>query len=99
MIAGWFVGDFFPSTYRTKDFEVGYKLHKKNEQWPVHFHKRATEINLLVKGKMTICGETIEPGQIFVIDQNEIAAPIFLEDCELVVVKTISDVNDKYIVE
>ena len=29
MKGGWFVGDFEPTAYKTKDFEVSYKVHQK----------------------------------------------------------------------
>ena len=37
MKGGWFVGDFLPTAFKTKNFEVSYKLHKKNE--PKNFSK------------------------------------------------------------
>jgi hypothetical protein len=96
MIGGWFIGDFEPSVLKTKDFEVCYKFHSKGEVWPKHYHKIATEINLLVSGKMKIRNQIIEPDTIFVFDPEEVADPEFLEDCFLVIVKTPSAVGDKY---
>ena len=29
MKGGWFIGNFFPTAFKTKNFEVSYKLHKK----------------------------------------------------------------------
>lgn len=98
MKGGWFVGDFNPTAYPAS-FEVCYKQHKAGEKWDTHYHKRATEINLLVSGKMSINGTIINAGQIFVIYPYYVSAPIFLEDCTLVIVKTVSDETDKYIVE
>ena len=87
MIGGWFVGNFKPSAYKTKDFEVSYKIHKKNEKWDTHYHKKAIEVNLLVKGKMKIQNKILKANDIFVLDKKEIADPIFLTTCHLVVVK------------
>lgn len=98
MIGGWFIGDFEPSVFKTKDFEVCYKTHEKGEAWPKHYHK-GIEINYLIRGKMIIKGQTLERGDIFVLESMEIADPEFLEDCELIVVKTPSDVNDKFVIE
>lgn len=95
---GWFIGNFMPSVFKTENFEVCYKIHYKNEKWPVHLHKISTEINYLIRGKMKIQNKTIVKGDIFVLEPNEIADPIFLEDCELIVVKTPSVVGDKYTV-
>lgn len=97
MIGGWFIGGFSPTVYKG-DFEVCYKKHPQGEIWDSHYHKIATEINLLVRGLMKINDVIIHPGQIFVIYPEEVASPVFLEDCELVVVKTKSVPGDKYIV-
>jgi len=96
MERGWFVGDFEPSVLRTSLFEVGFLSHSKGEHWAPHIHKLADEYNLLVEGKMEICGETLHPGDIFVIEKNQVADPIFLEDCKVVVVKMPSVLGDKY---
>lgn len=96
MVRGWFIGDFEPSVFRTKDFEVGILTHKKGEVWPKHYHAIATEYNVLIFGKMFICGQTIESGTIFILDPNEVADPVFLEDCTVVTIKTPSVMGDKY---
>ena len=96
MKRGWFIGDFDPSVLRTKAFEVGVLTHKKGEKWGEHFHAIATEYNVLLDGKMTVNGVHIEPGDIFVIEPNESSAPVFLEDCRVLCVKTPSVIGDKY---
>ena len=99
MTGGWFVGNFEPSAFKTDDFEVSYKIHPKGESWPKHYHKKATEINYLIRGKMENDGVELNAGDVFIINPNEIVVPNFLEDCEVICVKTCSDKNDKYIVE
>lgn len=96
MIGGWYIGDFMPSVMRTSAFEICHKVHKKGEIWPRHYHAQATEINLLISGSMSINGTLLSAGDIFTISPNEIASPIFYEDCVLTVVKTPSIVNDKF---
>lgn len=96
MKGGWFIGDFNPSVYRTEDFEVCFKSHYKGEKWPKHYHKEALEINYLVRGSMTIQDKLLKPGDIFVINKNEVSDPVFHEDCEVVVIKTPSVTGDKY---
>ena len=96
MWRGWFIGDFDPAVLKTKDFEVALLKHKKGEVWPRHYHIIATEYNVLITGSMTICGEEILPGDIFVLEPNEIADPVFHEDCTLICVKTPSIIGDKY---
>lgn len=98
MTRGWFIGDFEPSVLRTKQFEVGVLAHKKGEYWAEHYHKIATEINILLKGNMSVNGIHINEGDIFVIEPNETAAPTFYEDCVVLCVKTPSVIGDKFIV-
>ena len=96
MTGGWFIGNFEPSALKTNHFEVCYKVHKKGEVWPVHYHKVATEINYLIRGAMRIKNRELKEGDIFILQPGEIADPVFLDDCELIVVKTPSVKNDKY---
>ena len=99
MKGGWFVGDFEPTAYNTQNFEVSYKIHPKGEIWQYHYHKVATEINLLISGSMTLRNTDLKSGDIFVLQPEEIADPIFHEDCHIVCVKTASVKGDKYILE
>lgn len=96
---GWFVGNFLPSAFKTKDFEVCYKKHAKGEFWNKHYHEKIHEMNLLVKGKMLINNIEINEGDIFTIQPFYVSKPTFLEDCELVIVKTPSITDDKIIIE
>lgn len=105
---GWFVGDFLPTAWKSSTFEVGYLKHAKNEFHASHYHKVATEINLLVKGRMKIIIESpdgtsverfLRKGDIFIIYPDEISRVQFLTDCELVVIKDPSLPGDKYIVD
>ena len=96
MFRGWFVGNFEPSIYKTDQFEVGVLFHPKGEKWPKHFHKEAVEINVLISGKMVLNGEELTPGNIFLIEKNEIVEPEFLEDCTIICVKSPSVPGDKY---
>ena len=99
MKRGWFIGDFAPVALKSTNFEVGIGHHKKGEKWDKHFHKLATEVTVILKGKVEINNEIFVEGDIFIIDKNEVVEPLFLEQTDYVVVKTISDKNDKYIVE
>lgn len=93
---GWFIGNFDPSVLKTEGFEIGLVTHKKGNIWLPHYHKEGTEYNLLIDGQMTLNGVTINKNDIFIIDKYEIAAPIFLEDCRVLVVKVPSIIGDKY---
>jgi len=95
---GWVIGDFEPSLLRTKDFEVGILKHPKGEKWPAHYHKVATEYNILISGTMRLCGVELVPGNTFILEPNEVADPIFHEDCTIVCIKVPSNTTDKYLV-
>lgn len=96
---GWFIGNFKPTAYQTQQFEVCYKKHKKGEDWALHYHKVGTEINYLVEGRMRMHGIELIAGDIFTLYPYEIADPIFLEDCTVLIIKTPSNINDKYIIQ
>ena len=97
MFRGWFVGNFEPTAFKTKDFEVGLLEHKAGEHWASHYHKISTEINYLLEGTMILQGQTLVAPTIFILEPTEIADPIFKTDCKLVVIKTPSIPSDKYI--
>ena len=96
MKGGWFIGNFEPTAFKTEEFEVCYKQHTKGEQWDTHYHKEGTEINYLVDGKMIIQNKELNKGDIFILHPFEIADPIFLEDCMVLIIKTPSKPGDKF---
>ncbi len=98
MTRGWFIGDFEPSIIRTQAFEVGILTHKKDENWEEHYHKIASEYNVLLKGKMSINGTLLNEGDIFILEPMETALPVFMEDCVVLCVKVPSVIGDKYLV-
>jgi quercetin dioxygenase-like cupin family protein len=98
MKGGWFVGNFDPSILKTPDFEVGFKVFEKDEVHEAHYHKIATEYNYLVSGSILIDDQKITAGDIFTFEPGEVADLLFLERCEIVVVKVPSVKNDKYII-
>ena len=98
MKGGWFIGDFDPSVTKTKEFEIGYKIHPAGEKWDVHYHKEADEITFLLRGKMIIQGKELNSGDIFMIPRYEVADPVFVEECEVIIVKIPSILGDKYVI-
>lgn len=95
MEGGWFIGNFSPCAFRTKGFEVGYKVHTKGEIWPTHYHRKITEINLLVRGRLKVQGKILKEGSIFIFDSGEVSDSEFLETCYILVIKTPSILEDK----
>lgn len=99
MKMGWFIGDFDPSVFRTSDFEVGYTTHKQGEYRDPHYHREAIEITLVISGELLLNEQLFVAGDIFIIDPYEVAAPSFLTDVEVIVIKVPSVPGDKYLVE
>jgi quercetin dioxygenase-like cupin family protein len=95
MWRGWFIGNFEPTVLKTEDFEVGYLFRPKGKEQP-HYHAIGTEYNVLISGTMLLNGNELVPGDIFIIEPNEIAYPEFHEDCYILCVKTPSVIGDKY---
>jgi quercetin dioxygenase-like cupin family protein len=98
MKGGWFVGNFDPVSYKTDKFEVSYKVHPKGQKWETHYHTKVTEINYVIRGKMVLQDVELNEGDIFTLYPYEIANPVFLEDTEIVCIKTPSS-NDKVVVK
>ena len=97
MHGGWFVGNFQPSAYRTGNCEVAVKHHRRHEPWPAHYHALATEITLLLKGRLYLNQQLIRPGTIVVVEPGEVVTPTFADACDVVVVKVPSLPGDKYV--
>jgi hypothetical protein len=97
MVAGWFIGKFKPSVIHTSLFEVGYTKHYQGEYRAPHYHKQAVEITLVVRGELSLNGHIFVAGDIFVLEPEEPATPVFITDVEVVVVKIPSVPEDKYL--
>ena len=96
MIGGWFVGDFDPSVIKTKDFEVAVKKYVSGQKERRHLHKIATEITVIVEGRVRMNCIEYSSGSIIQIQPNEPSDFEALEDTITVVVKTPSVTGDKY---
>jgi hypothetical protein len=97
-LRGWFIGDFSPSLFKTKDVEVAVQYYKKGSLEQEHFHKIATEITVIVSGKVKINNTVFKEKDIIVLQPNESSIFEVLEDCTTLVVKIPGASNDKYIV-
>lgn len=95
---GWFIGRFEPSVLTTPLFEVALHAHPKGYRGERHFHAHATEVNCVVRGRVVANGEELGPGAIFVFEPGEVCDVTFVEDTELIVVKTPSVPGDRQVV-
>lgn len=96
MVKGWFVGNFEPSLYRTNDCEVAVKTYKKGDRESQHYHKIATEITVIVEGKVRMFDAEYSEGDIIIAEPGDVTSFEALEDAVNVVVKLPGALNDKY---
>jgi hypothetical protein len=92
---GWFIGDFDNAVFRTKEFEVTYQKNPRG-QTPSHIHKIVYEITLVISGSQIVNGEIFGPGEICVLEPGDISQIEYLEETEVVTIKTPSIPSDKH---
>lgn len=97
MVRGWFVGNFEPTAYSTDAVEVGVKTYRKGDKEDRHHHKVATEITVILSGRVRMNSVEYSEGEILIIPPLESTDFEALEDCITVVVKLPGASNDKYL--
>lgn len=97
MVKGWFVGGFAPTAYATPHCEVAVKRYAAGEREAAHFHKVATEITLVLQGRVRMAGKEWGEGDIIVLAPGDTTDFEALTDAVNVVVKTPGAQNDKYL--
>ena len=97
MIRGWFIGNFEPTLYKTNDVEVAVKYYVAGDQETWHFHKIATEITVVIIGKVRMNGKEYIAGDMIIIEPGEGADFEVLEDTITTVVKLPGANDDKYL--
>lgn len=99
MVKGWFVGNFTPSLFKTNDCEVAVKKYGRGDSEQPHFHKIATEITVVVQGKVKMFGEVFGEGDIVIAEPYEATSFEAIEDTVNVVVKIPGVNDDKYLLD
>ena len=97
MFKGWFVGAFQPTAFSTDACEVAVKYYRAGDNEDAHYHKVATEITLVLSGKVRMLEEIWGDGDIITINPGEVTAFEALTDAITVVVKTPGALNDKFL--
>jgi hypothetical protein len=96
MVRGWFVGDFSPTALATQAAEIGVKSYVAGEKEECHYHKLATEVTLILSGRVRMNGIEHGSGEILIIEPMESTDFEVIEDTTTVVVKVPGALNDKY---
>jgi quercetin dioxygenase-like cupin family protein len=97
MDRGWFVGAFVPSAFATDACEVALKSYKAGYREAKHFHKIATEVTLIVSGRILMLDCEFGPGDIIVVEPGDAVDFVAITDAVNVVVKVPGALDDKYI--
>jgi hypothetical protein len=92
---GWFIGDFDGAVHRTKEFEVTYQKNPRS-QTASHTHKLTYEITLVISGRQLCNGEIFGAGEICVLEPGDNSQIEYLEETQIVTIKTPSIPDDKY---
>lgn len=96
MTKGWFVGSFTPTVLSTNHVEIAVKKYMAGEYEPVHHHKIATEITVIVDGEIKMNNVVYKAGAILMIEPNTPTDFLALSDVTTTVVKYPGVSNDKY---
>lgn len=93
---GWFIGNFPEAIIQTDQFECCWQKNSAGKKDIPHYHLKATEIQLIVKGRMIINNHEFGVGDICVLEPGEPYYAEYLEDTEVFAVKTPGVPDDKY---
>lgn len=93
---GWIVGDFSPALASTKDVEVGVLELPKGHKGDGHYHLKHIEYNIVLSGQAKVGDKIYQRGDIFIYTPEQRSYVEFLEDTQLLVVKTPATKHDKH---
>lgn len=99
MSKGWFVGSFEPTALSTEACEVAVKRYAAGTRESAHVHRVATEITVIISGRVRMAGKEWGEGDIVVLAPGDVTDFEALTDTVNVVVKTPGARNDKYLVD
>lgn len=97
MVKGWFVGGFTPTACATEACEVAVRYYRAGDKEEMHHHKVATEVTLVLSGRVRMADNEWGAGDIVVLSPGEATDFEALTDAVNVVVKTPGALNDKYL--
>lgn len=97
MIRGWFIGSFKETVYHTDACEVAIKFYKQNDFETKHHHKIATEITVIISGKVKMNEVEFVSGDIITVEPGESTDFLVLEETVTCCIKIPGALNDKYL--
>ena len=108
---GWFLGDFLPegSPNKIKALEIAWKKLGPSDRDPIHVHTIATEVTIILKGRIDFLVEdgegnlkqvTLFRGHYLLLRPGvKCGVKRFYKGTEVIVVKTPSKPDDKEVVK
>lgn len=96
MVGGWFVGGFEPTALSTTAAEVAVKRYDAGTHEALHHHRVATEVTLVLEGRVRMAGSEWQSGDIIVLEPFESTEFEALTDATCVVVKCPGALDDKF---
>jgi anti-sigma factor ChrR (cupin superfamily) len=99
MTKGWFVGRFSPTALDTEAAEVAVKHYTAGDREPLHHHKIATEVTLVLHGTVLMLGREFTTGDIVRLAPGEATDFTAVTPATTVVVKVPCVAGDKYLGE
>lgn len=97
-VEGWFVGDFFPSIVKTRDFEVAVKDFTADGWVPTHVHDQVSELTMVLDGQCVMNEEILNSGDGILLSPGEVSTFRTPVGCRVLVVKFPSIPHDKRLV-
>lgn len=91
-------GKVKPSVFSTEACEVAIKQYKRGEVEAEHYHGKATEITVVISGKIRMAGGEFTSGDIILLEPGEVSSFEAITDSINVVVKLPGALNDKYVI-
>ena len=92
---GWLLGNFSPAVIQTSDFEVCVKAFKSGDRETSHYQVIATEITVVLSGKVRMGEILLTEDEILVVEPGEIFDFEALTDCKVLAIKFPSLPHDK----
>lgn len=87
----WFLGAFNPAIINTNDFEAAIFDIKKNHESDLHWHEKATELNLVISGECLVTSNGVKTrlksGGIFIFPPKVKTCVKYTKDTKLLVIK------------
>jgi mannose-6-phosphate isomerase-like protein (cupin superfamily) len=95
---GWLLGNFTPAVIQIKDFEVCVKTFKAGDTEVSHYQVVATEVTVVLSGKVRMGKILLAEDEILVVEPGEVFDFEALTDCKVLGIKFPSLPEDKVLV-